>query len=377
MTVSYTSCVSVGNAELLRVWGKEGEMAMQFLHFSFAFGGVAGPLVTEPFLTPIPEDEKAGNASIAVASSLSNSSTIATTSPARSTMEMLNATESSTPPTVTTVPLTTVVHYAYIISGTLIFLVAIPLTVEFFRERSQKRRQDHEDEKEDVKQPLPRGLFLFVSFVLCFFYFVYCCVDDTFASFLATFLVKQLHWSKSRAAQASSVFWASFAVGRFLSIFAVRYISSVRLIILCCLALIVSMLGFLLSADHAVDAGVWVCTVVCSMSMGPIFPTGFMWMEAELVRVTGRMVSAILVASSVGTMVNPVLTAYLMQESTPMWFSYLLFAQSILCLLVFLFLVAIARLYVGKRYVIHEAKVQELNTPSLREKELAAGDTAM
>ena len=50
--------VSVGLAEVARVWGKDGDMAMQFLQFNYAFGAVIAPLVTEPFLTPIPEPEK-------------------------------------------------------------------------------------------------------------------------------------------------------------------------------------------------------------------------------------------------------------------------------------------------------------------------------
>lgn len=48
----YWSFTAVGNAEILRTWGKEGESAMHFLHFLFAFGGIMGPVATEPFLTP-------------------------------------------------------------------------------------------------------------------------------------------------------------------------------------------------------------------------------------------------------------------------------------------------------------------------------------
>ena len=88
------------------------------------------------------------------------------------------------------------------------------------------------------------------------------------------------------------------------------------------------------------------------------------------------MVSAVIVASAASGMVNPVIIGYLMLEFTPMWFCYLLFAESILCLLVFLFLLAIAKLYVSKHYVIHKVKVQELDLPDTQN-ELTAGDSAM
>jgi hypothetical protein len=61
MELFFSWFVLVANTEIVRIWGKEGEMAMQFLHFNFAFGGVIGPLVTEPFLTPNPEDELYGS----------------------------------------------------------------------------------------------------------------------------------------------------------------------------------------------------------------------------------------------------------------------------------------------------------------------------
>ena len=366
-----THCVSVGLAELAHVWGKDEEMAIQFLQFNYAFGGAISPLVTELFLAPIPEVDN-GNASRTAASSPNSSTTIAI-SPAHRTIKMLNATENSTTPTP---PLTTTVHYAFLITGIHILLVAIPLTVEFFNERHQKRQQDQRHTPVEVRPPLPLGLFLFASFFLCLFFFVHCCVADTFAPYLMTFVVKQLRWSKTRGAQVSSVSLASLAIGHFLSIFAARLLSSAQLIVLCSVAQIFSMLGFLLFADHAIDAGVWVCTVSSSMSMGPIFATCFAWMEAELVQATGRMASAITIASSASGMVNPAMLAHLMEEYTPMWFCYLLFAESVLCLLAFLFLLATTRLCVSKHYVTHKAKKQKLNVESLCEEEMEAEEEA-
>ena len=38
------------NADVVSIWDEEGRPYMQAAHFSFAFGGILSPLVTEPFL---------------------------------------------------------------------------------------------------------------------------------------------------------------------------------------------------------------------------------------------------------------------------------------------------------------------------------------
>ncbi|XP_070210245.1 sodium-dependent glucose transporter 1B-like [Littorina saxatilis] len=355
---------TVGNAELVRIWGKEGETAMQTIHFAFAFGGIIGPLATEPFLTPTPEG------------SLDLTSTAAP-SLYNSTLSMLNSTvtaESSnvtTNSTVPAAPVTTIVHYAYLISGSIILLIVLPFVVQLCTDRSEKRRQDHTDEKKSVtKQPLPTGVFIFVLFTFCCFYFLYCSVEDTFAAYLSTFVVKHLHWSKTEAAQLTSAFWASFAIGRFFGIFVVQVLSSVKLLFLLGLSLAVSLFSFLWFSQEGVGLGVWICTVVVGASMSAIFPTGFSWMEEKFLRVTGRVASSILIASSSGTMANPIVLGYLMQELTPMWFSYLLFGEAVLCFCIFLFLLVLSRFYIQKHYSVNrESKSLEIAIPTLNNEE--------
>ena len=340
-----------GNAELVRIWGKEGEMAMQFIHFAYSAGGVIGPLSTEPFLTPNPEDDM----------------DITTVSPSNTSITRIanwNKDSNSSHNYTSHLPLISNVHYAYMISGGFALLVCIPLTVQLFSDRSQNHRQAEEETK-DIKQPLPLALFLFVQLILCLFNFVYYAVEDTFAGYLTTFVVMQLYWSKSQGAQVASVFWASFAAGRFLGIFAVRVLSSVMLLFICCFALLLSMLAFCLLSDHAVYLGVWLFTALNGIAMATIFPTGFTWMEEELVRVTGRVSSSILIAASAGSMTNPILLGYLMQKVTPMWFCYLLLGQSALTLGIFLFLLAFSRLYIQSHYNVRGAKTLEIAVPSL------------
>jgi MFS family permease len=77
--------------------------------------------------------------------------------------------------------------------------------------------------------------------------------------------------------------------------------------------------------------------------MSIIFPTIFSWTEAEVLRVTGRIASLFLIGSSSGTMVNPIVLGFLMDELTPMWFCYLLLGESVM-----LFVLFIAALFLSK-----------------------------
>ena len=94
--------------------------------------------------------------------------------------------------------------------------------------------------------------------------------------------------------------------------------------------------------------------------MAPVFPTSFSWMEKEMIRVTGRVTSTVVVGASCGAMLNPVILGFLMQELSPMWFCYLLFAQTVLLFLLFLFLLSVSRFYFKKHYIDTTKKVVEL-----------------
>jgi FHS family Na+ dependent glucose MFS transporter 1 len=252
--------------------------------------------------------------------------------------------------------------------GGLILLVAVLFAVNVLQNGCSKQQAVvHDSEARAATQPLPTGLYVLVMAMMCAFYFSYYCVEETFSSLLATFVVRQLKWSKSDGAKISSVVWASSAVGRFLSIFVVRALSSAQLILVSCSSLSLSLITFLVLACYEVSVGVWVCTATGALSMGPVFATGFMWMEEELVRVTGRVVSALMVASSCGNMVNPSLTGFLLERFTPMWFCYLLVGESLTCLLVFLVLLAIARGYLAKHFQLHRDLEIEISVPEVVE----------
>ncbi|XP_055957637.1 sodium-dependent glucose transporter 1C-like [Patella vulgata] len=337
-----------GNAHLVSLWGEdEGRPYMQAAHFTFAFGGVISPLVTSPFLAPNAED----------VSTNSSSRNLSSTVVVNNTLLEYNITNDNSTPgnNLTTIaePVETKLIYAYIISGVVTLLSAIPFMVIYCRYKSQKmkRNQPKKDENRPIRD-LPWKYYIIAIVLLNLFYVAYCVVENSFAAYLMTFVVMELKWSKAKGTQITSVYWAAFAVSRFSGIIIIRCLRPVVMLFICLTGLILSLTGFLLCSHYKIHTGVWISTILVGLSMSVVFPTGLTWAQENLLNITGKITSLILVAASAGTVINPVIIGYLMEELTPMWYCYLLVGESILCLTMFLVLLFVAKYVSGPKRIV-------------------------
>jgi hypothetical protein len=354
MTGTYFFSVLVSNAELVRIWGKEGEMAMQFLHLSYASGGVIAPLATEPFLTPIQEDDlnvTSFSSDSGLLLSYNSSLSLGTWSNI-STNGSLNVTLGvHAVGSEVALPQTTIVYIAFIICAVLLFIVCFAWIYEWYTDHAQKKkRQDSCDEEGRNEQPLSCAMFFFVCSVLLFFNFMYCAMEDTFPWYFTQFAVDHLQWSKACGAQVTSLYLASFAFFRFGGIFLARYLSRERLAVASVSMLVLSYLSLVLFSLFRIDIGVWVSSACVGASMAPIFAATFMWMDAELIRASGPVTSAIMIACALGSTSNPTILGFLMFEVSSMWFVYLLLLEAALSLFALLFLIAFSHLYLKQHF---------------------------
>ncbi|XP_050410168.1 sodium-dependent glucose transporter 1 isoform X2 [Patella vulgata] len=350
---------TAGNALLVSLWGEEeGRPYMQAGHFAFAFGGVVSPLMTAPFLAPNTEEISINSSSTTFtlhSSLLSNTTTPPSSPVLNTTLLDYNITNdnSTLGNNITTVaePIGTKLIYAYIISGILTLLSAIPFMVIYCRYKSQKmkRNQPKKQDEDGLPRDLPWKYFIVAVVLLNLLYVTYCAVEDTFAAYLLTFVVMQLKWSKAKGTQVTSVFWAAFAIGRFSGIFVIRCFRPGAIIFLFLASLILSLTGFLLCSHYQIHIGIWIFAVLVGLSLSVVFPTGFTWAQENLLNINGKVTSIILIGASTGTMINPIIMGYLMEELTPMWYCYLLVGESILCLAIFVVL-----LFVSKFVLVHK-----------------------
>nr|KAG5706154.1 hypothetical protein BaRGS_025776 [Batillaria attramentaria] len=232
-----------------------------------------------------------------------------------------NATFNVSATKLTSSPLETQVHYAFIICALFTLFPAVPLLVGYASNKHQKKtdktakekqktdeRKDHDAKLEDdssSEDGLPRALFVVVLVWVCVFFMLYSAIEDTIANYLATFVVMQLDWSKSDGALLTSTFWGCFAASRFVCILVSRMVTTVQLLTTCCILMLLFFVGFLVASLLSLHWAVWTFTALIGASMSAIFPGAFSWMEVELMAVTGRITSVIMLAASLGLMISP------------------------------------------------------------------------
>ncbi|KAK6192324.1 hypothetical protein SNE40_003809 [Patella caerulea] len=221
-----------------------------------------------------------------------------------------------------------------------------------------KRNQPKKKDEDGLPRDLPWKYHILTIVLLNLFYVAYSLVDNTFAAYLMTFVVIHLKWTKARGTQITSVYWAAFAVSRFSGIFIIRCLRPVVMLFICIAGLTISFTGILLCSHFQIHVGIWIWSVLVGLSMSIVFPNGFTWAQENLLNITGKVTSLILVAASAGTVINPVIMGYLMEELSPMWYCYLLVGDSILCLAIFVVLLFVAKCVSGPKRIVASPKLE-------------------
>ncbi|XP_046554203.1 sodium-dependent glucose transporter 1A-like [Haliotis rubra] len=325
------------NVEIVEEWGDEGKPFMQALHFSFSLGATVAPLILEPFLSPEPVPDT------------TNTSFTTTGGPSFTTTTS-NMTTMAFPRPESNI------HYGFLVVAILSGLSSFVFLIKYFHEKkkgksffrrkySQGAIKDHEEEEGPVrkKRTLPRHLLIITLAFFALFYFFLDEVEDTSPSFLAVFVVKQMNWTKQYGGRLTSAFWGSYTAGRGFGIVLINFFSYEKFFTICCVVLCTSQLGLLLSATYGFDTGIWISIVGIGLAISVVFPASLTWTEKELVQLSGKLMGVIFVALGLGGLANPQIIGVTMDLYSPMWYSYVLFAESILFSITFLVLMMFAK----------------------------------
>lgn len=195
-------------------------------------------------------------------------------------------------------------------------------------------------ERPDNLQP---KLKILLCLLLCLLMFMYCAVEDTFSGFLATFCISHFKWAKGQASYATSTHWGAFSIGRFSGIFLVMRFKPMKLIGTYLICLIISFSVLIISSLLNIGFLFWIFIACAGFSMSVVFGSIFTWTEESIMKVSSMISSFFLISASLGLMVNPLFLGYLMEQYTPLWFVYLLFGESCICLALYLSIVFIVK----------------------------------
>ncbi|KAL3832610.1 hypothetical protein ACJMK2_024240 [Sinanodonta woodiana] len=351
-----------GNTQVVSTWGPEGRHYMQALNFTYAAGAIIAPFITEPFLAPkitIPSEGFNTTADGKTAVNLTG---------LNETLDLDQGISYSVNSSQHTIEIwaATRVHYAYIISMTLGIAFSVPFLIIYLKCRSDsKSSKTFKEEK--YRRPVSSSLTVKIVLVimLMMMFHLYNAVEETFSSYLMTFCVMYLGWSKSQGSVLTSVYWAAFSTGRFLGIFIVYLLQPVTLLFLYYIAVVISLIGMVLGGLFFTDILIWMFSISSGLALSIIFPTMFTWADESLFPVSGKITSLFFVAAASGQMLNPLYFGYLMETYTPMWYLYLLLSQSVLCFIVLTIVFVFSRKCINiqkqtiKKVITADVHVQE------------------
>ncbi|CDQ66995.1 unnamed protein product [Oncorhynchus mykiss] len=270
-----------GNVLILQTWGDQAGPHMQALHFSFAAGAFASPIIAKLLF----------GTDLDVATNSSMDAPVA----------------NSTSPSVTDhVPqiVTLKSMWAYVVIGGFILFVSLVFFILYTRHSPSSGRAQTPSGKPLVSKH--HNALIAMLFV---FFFWYVGAEVAYGSFIFTYAKDYIHMDEAQAAGLNSLFWGTFAAGRGLAIFFATCMHPGTMILLSLVGCTLSSLFLTLFNSNRV--ALWVCTGVYGASMSTTFPSGISWVE-QYTTVTGRSAAVFVVGAALGEMVLPALVGFLL-----------------------------------------------------------------
>ncbi|XP_045215588.2 sodium-dependent glucose transporter 1-like [Mercenaria mercenaria] len=346
---------------LFALWARDGGPFIQMTHVLTALGGIISPLITQPFVRE-PIDVQSPRSL-----SYETTNTTLSTVSDNTTVTSVN----STVPSLSTGGVTysdvieedTNVQYAFLITGILVFSAAVPFLVAVLQKRAVKKTTRQYSNESIDKNKLPKMVKQITLVILFVNSFVATAYIDLFPSFLTTFVMGQMNWTQKDASSLTSLYFGLYALGNFIGVFILAYITPTKLIVTSYITSGISILGVLLSVLFEQTELVWVTVALSGITMSGILPTLFTWTQEHVTPITARIASGLLISGSAGVMVNPLLLGYMMEVFSPMWFIYLSLGETVVCALLFATAFTLSRLYSAQRIKKHETSALKDTKP--------------
>uniref|UniRef100_A0A671MYW4 Major facilitator superfamily domain containing 4B n=2 Tax=Sinocyclocheilus anshuiensis TaxID=1608454 RepID=A0A671MYW4_9TELE len=275
-----------GNVLILNMWGEQAGPHLQALHFSFAAGAFASPIIAKLLF-----GQHSDNASIYTDLASGHASK---TFDARVPL-------SSHPKNTTLTSM-----WAYIVIGAFVLLVSLI----FFSLYSCSSPNSNRAKTPSGKQQFSKHHNILL-FLLSLFFFFYVGSEVAYGSFIFTYGKDYVGMKPVEATGLNSLFWGTFAAGRGLAIFFAACLRPGILILLSLVGTTVSALLLCLFSRN--PPMLWACTAIYGVSMSTTFPSGISWVE-QYTTVTGRSAAVFVVGAALGEMVLPALLGLLLWQ---------------------------------------------------------------
>ena len=172
------------------------------------------------------------------------------------------------------------------------FILGITTRSSFNFDGQQPREENDDNDK--------YGLDLWTLLILiALFFFFYVGAEVSYGLYIATFAVEcEQHLTKTQGAEITSIFWASFALMRFASIFTSIYLKPIYIMDLSFIVSLIGALALILYGNQILLA-LQVGSALLGFGMASIYATGLLWLSSYL-KITNRIGAAMSCASGIG-----------------------------------------------------------------------------
>ncbi|XP_036438418.1 sodium-dependent glucose transporter 1 isoform X2 [Colossoma macropomum] len=271
-----------GNVLILNTWGDQAGPHLQALHFTFAAGAFASPIIAKLLFG---HDDR--NTSVTTDTNATNSKTdasILTFFHSKGTILMS--------------------MWAYIVIGAFILLVSFLFFIMYSRSSASSNQASSSSGKQLVAKH-HKALIVLLSI----FFFWYVGAEVAYGSFIFNYAKDYVGMEQPHAAGLNSLFWGSFAACRGLAIVFAACVYPGTMIMLSLIGCTVSSVLLVLYSRHKV--ALWSCTALYGASMATTFPSGISWVE-QYTEVTAKSAAAFVVGAALGEMVLPASLGFLL-----------------------------------------------------------------
>lgn len=328
---------------VFNIWLQKAASPMHILHCGYGIGSLLIPLIANPFLAvPISETDVDYENNTQSSSTETNTNTTGIKTLKSTNNEYLEPSR---------------IEIAYLIPS----LVSIGLSLVFYtyhlsghKERKQAgtRLESINNTKSlKFKQMINpatcaggNAVYGLQVFILLFlFYFNYTGGERIFGTFLRSFSIDHFGFTVDQGSYVNTSFWISYSVGRVVGMFAARWVTIRKLIVIETSGLLVSaILHVSISGRSAI--AFWVVTQAMGFFSGPLYPTGMGWGNHH-VAMTGSAISVCITGSCIGAFIYLKLIGYLYETYGPETYLY-----SLLCYSIAMFLISVLLDFVGVKY---------------------------
>ena len=328
------------NTTALLLWGWDGAILMQAYHCIFAIGTFVSPWIAAPFIIPDHKNDALNSTQIpCTENSTENTLAVLTT------IDDVHFAE------------TTRVQYSFLIIGVyfLVSSMAFSFTyLAWFKYEELKGKacnkvpikteqvettnaNDQDPKFEPLWYRIPMMILMFLRFG------TYVGLEVAYASFLMTFAVKGLNWPRHDGIAVTSVFRASFAAARGISICLAAVVTPTKMILKDLVILITAFIVLLLCVE-ANDLVLWVSSGVVGFGMGSLYASSMSWVDGKMF-ITGKAGATFVTGTWIGVLIIPALVGYLFDKVGPFGFIYSCFGDTLLMTLICLLAMLVAWLY--------------------------------